>query len=196
MANPNKPRGFVPVMTLSGSPWQGMVRMIQIPADFATGVFRGDMLTIASDDTATKLGVAQYPVVEAAAAGSAYYGVYLGPLVNRAISQTEAPGYSPTSTATYGLAVVGIDVVYEIQEDNVGNDLALTDIGSVGDLVAGAGSTTTGVSGHLLDSSDVRANTSGHGLQLVALAPKINNDVGTYAKWLVRINRSQWKFAL
>lgn len=196
MANANKPRGLVPVATISGAPWMGHVRMCSVRSANGTAIFRGDLVKIDTGGAGGSMGDASYVAIAPAAATDTYYGVFIGPHVDRSIAATEHPGYIPASTAAFGLVCVGEDVIYEVQEDNIGNDLALTDIGSVGNHVAGAGSTTTGVSAHVLDSSDVRANTSGHGLQLIGLVPKANNAVGTYAKWLVRISRSQFKLGL
>lgn len=192
MANVSKPRGLIPVATVSGAPWQGMVRMFAVTASNGTAIFRGDLVKLDGGAGGTQ-GSASYASIAPAAAGDTLLGVFIGPFVNRAIAATEHPGYIPASTAAFGLVVVGSDVIYEAQEDNVGNDLALTDIGSVGNHVASAGSTTTGVSAHVLDSSDIRANTTGHGLLLVGLVPKANNAVGTAAKWLCRINKSSWQ---
>lgn len=197
MANVSRIRGARPVFTLSGADWGAHVRKYAHSASDGTALFVGDFVTLDTAHTVTTGTIGNgLACVKSAAAGDALLGVVVGVEVDRTVAATEHPGYCPASTQAMVLVAVGQDVVYEMEEDNVGNDLALTDIGSVGNHVASAGSTTTGQSGFTLDSSDVRANTSGHGLLLVGILQKVNNAVGTSAKWLVRINRSAFKLGL
>lgn len=182
MANVSRPNGARPVFTISGSPWMGMVRKYPVDSSNATAIFRGDFITLEDDGN-----------VAPAAAGGILLGVCVGVEVNRAVAATEHPGYLPASTAGNLLVCVGPDVIYEIQEDNTGGPMVATNVGSVGDMVAGAGSTTTGNSGHLLDSSGVIAADATPGsaqLLVVKLADRIDNEIGNNAKWFVRINES------
>lgn len=182
MANVSRPRGAVPVATLSGSPWAQSVRQYAVASGNSTAVFRGDFMTLNDDGS-----------VSPAAAGGILLGVCVGVKVDRSIAATEHPGYLPASTAGYVLVCVGPDVIYELQEDNTGGPMVATNVGSTGDMVAGAGSTTSGVSGHLLDSSDVIAKDgtpASAQLLVIGLSQKVDNAVGNDAKWLVRINES------
>lgn len=182
MANANKPRGAVPKFTLSGSDWGSRVRSYPVDSSNATAVFRGDFITLEDDGNCTP-----------AAAGGILLGVCVGVKVDRTVAATEAPGYLPATTAGNILVCVGTDVIYEMQEDGVGGAMVATNVGSTGDIVAGAGSTTTGVSGHLLDSSDVIAKDASPAsaqLLVIGLGAEVDNAVGTSAKWLVRINES------
>jgi len=193
MANTSRIRGLVPVGTLSGSPWASHVRMYAVAAANPTAIFRGDAVKLVPSDTAGTWGAETMPAVRAAAAGDALLGVCVGPLVNRAISQTEAPGYLPASTAGFILVAIGTDVLYEVQDD-ASATIGTTHFGNVGNLVAGAGSATTGVSAYTLNATDTNANTSGHQMLLVSAGAKIDNDpTAVSAKWIVRINNSQIK---
>lgn len=182
MANVSRVRGAVPVSTLSGGPWASHVRSYPVDSSNATAIFRGDFITLEDDGNCAP-----------AVAGGILLGVCVGVKVDRTVAATEHPGYLPASTAGNILVCVGPDVLYMLQEDNTGGPMVATNVGSTGDMVAGAGSTTTGVSGHLLDSSDVIAKDASPGsaqLLVVALSPKVDNAVGNDAKWIVRINES------
>ena len=178
MANSNTPFGLRPVGTVSGGEWTGAVQKFAVSG--ATAVFVGDAVTLNDDGT-----------VSPATAGSLLLGVVTGIEFNAAVAATVQPGYLPASTTGNVFVSVGPDVIYEIQEDSIGGAMVAANVGSNGDLVAGAGSTVSGTSGHVLDSSDViakDASAASAQLRVWALSPKVNNDVGTYAKWLVRIN--------
>ena len=180
MSNTDRPRGAIPVGTLSGSPVSGTIRRYPVDSSNATAIFRGDFVKLEADGN-----------VAPAAAGDVLLGVALGPVVDRAIPATEHPGYLPATTAGYVRVAVGPDILYEVQEDSVGGDMTAAMVGANGNIAAGAGSTTTGVSGHELDSSDVTTNNGSAAtaqLRVVALVDREDNAVGTNAKWLVRIN--------
>ena len=180
MSNTDRPRGAIPVGTLSGSPVSGTIRRYPVDASNGTAIFRGDFVKLEADGN-----------VAPATAGDVLLGVAMGPVVDRAIPATEHPGYLPASTAGYVRVAVGPDILYEVQEDSVGGDMTAAMVGANGNIAAGAGSTTTGVSGHELDSSDVTTNNGSAAtaqLRVVALVDREDNAVGTNAKWLVRIN--------
>jgi hypothetical protein len=85
----------------------------------------------------------------------------------------------------YCLVVDDPDVIFEIQEDNVGNDIAATMVGLSTDIAVGAGDTATGKSGMELDSSDT-ATAAGQ-CKILGLSNKEDNALGTDAKWDVLI---------
>jgi hypothetical protein len=186
MANVSRPNGATPVSTISGNAWGNSVRRYYVDSSNATAIFKGDFITLEDDGNVTP-----------AAAGGLILGVCTGIDVDRAVAATEHPGYLPASTAGYISVCVGPDTIYEIQEDGVGGAMVATNVGSNGDMVAGTGSTTTGRSGHLLDSSDViakDASAASAQLLVLGLAPRVDNEIGTSAKWLVRINESAFAY--
>jgi hypothetical protein len=182
MANVDRPNGFKLVGTISGTGINGNMRHYNVDSSNATAVFVGDAVKLEADGN-----------VAPAAAGDAVLGVVVGVEVDRSIPETEHPGYIPASTAGRVKVAVGPDYLYEAQEDSVGSNLALTDVGANVDLVAGSGSTTTGQSAHELDSSSVVSTTAQ--FRIVGLVDREDNEVGTHAKWLVRIHESHWAAA-
>lgn len=181
MANADRPSGARPVGTLDGSPYNAAVRSYSVDSSNATAIFRGDFITLEDDGN-----------VAPAAAGGLILGVCVGIKPDRATAATEHPGYLPASTAGTIFVEVGRDVVYEIQDDGVGGTPVATLVGSNADIVAGSGSTTTGISAHELDLSDLiakDASAASAQLRVIDYVRREDNDVTAInAKWLVIIN--------
>jgi hypothetical protein len=147
----------------------------------ATAIFRGDAVTLETDGNVTP-----------AAAGGVILGVCEGVVVDREVAATEHPGYLPASTAGYVLVRVEDGALYEVQEDSDGGDLDAGAVGSNIDHIAGTGSTVSGVSGHEIDSSTLTAAGSA-GWRIVGLVERVDNEIGTNAKWLVTVHESHLK---
>lgn len=180
MANANAPVGLTPRRYRNGAPWNGVARRYYVPATDATALFVGDPVIIAgSGDTD---GV---PTCTRATAGSA--GRITGVVVGFEPNQPFPPKYRAASTGMYVLVADDPDLLFEIQEDSDTSTLAATNIGQNADLVAGNGNTFTGLSGFQLDSSSA-ATTATLQLRIVELVHRVDNVIGTNAKWLVAIN--------
>lgn len=180
MANSNAPTGFTPRRYRNGAPWNGVARTYFVPATDATALFVGDPVIIAGDGDAN--GIPTCTRATAAGAGR-ITGVVVG-------FQPAAPfplPYRPASTAAYVLVADDPDLLFEAQEDGVGGSLAATNIGQNIDMIAGTGSTFTGNSGFMIDSSTA-AVTATLQWRIVELEPREDNAIGTTAKWLVAIN--------
>lgn len=180
MANVDRPNGFRPIGTVNGSPYNANVRKRPVDSANATAIFVGDAMILEDDGN-----VAPYT----GSSGGNLLGVCVGVVVNRAVAATEHPGYLPAFTAGYVLVVEGPDVLYVVQEDDGGTTLTTAAIGSNFDVLATAGSTTTGQSAHELDRSTTTDGSPGTAqLRLIGLMDREDNAVGDWAKWIVRIN--------
>jgi hypothetical protein len=123
---------------------------------YGTALFRGDAVKPVAAGG-----------IEAAAAndGVLVCGVFFGCTYVDANGDQQISDYIPASKT--GFTEIKLDVyddpfiVYEVQGDGVSASAAEADRFATANHVAGAGSTTTGLSGHELDSSDI-----GTGLQL------------------------------
>jgi len=197
--NADRPNGFTPVGTMSGSPWNGYVRLYETDASEGTGIFVGDAVTLETDGN-----------IAPAAAGEIVLGVCVGVLPHIPVkasglsdnflsnsSPTLLPTYSAASTADVIMVCVGPDVIYEVQEDGVTDPIALVDINANFDLIAThAGSTTSGRSGMEINS-DSHAATSGQ-FRLIGMVDRPDNQQGDVdttlpnARWLVRVNESPY----
>lgn len=176
------------VGTLNGSPVTGSLRKMPVDSSNGTAIFKGDAVKLEDDGN-----------MAPAAAGDSIYGFCMGVVVDRAVAATEHPGYLPASTAGNILVLPANNAMISIKEDGTGGYMVATNVGSVGDLVATAGSTSTGRSGYVLDSSDVIAKDATPGsaqLLVIALDPTVGNElsaagVSGETRWLCVVNESQ-----
>ena len=184
MANVDRPAGFKPVRHLNGNPWNGMANMYYIPAGDGTATFIGD--AVKSEGSADATG--KYPTVIQAAATDAIRGVVIG-FSDQPYIATDTTNlnrmYRPASTAMYVLVVDDPDVIFEIQEDNVGNDIDADMIGLSTDIAVGSGNTSNGMSGMELDSSDT-ATAAGQ-CKILRVSNREDNALGTHCKFDVLI---------
>lgn len=182
MANTNAPMGLSPVKGGNGSPWGANLKRYYVPASDSNALFIGDPVIIAGSSDADGVPTA---TIATAGATNRITGVVAGFVPSPTIV---ANRYRLASTAEYILVAEGPDLVYEVQEDAVGGALALASVGLNADLVAGSGSTSTGISGWQLDTS-----TAGTGatlqVRILGFVQRADNEPAVAnAKVLVRIN--------
>lgn len=177
MANSNAPMGLQPRRYRNGSPWMGVARTYHVPATNATALFIGDPVIV------TGTGDPQgYPDCGIASVGGRITGVVVGFRPTAPFS----PGKSlPALTEGYVIVADDPALLFEVQ--TTGTALAAADIGLNANLVAGAGSTYTGLSGWTLDNT-TKATTATLQLRIVELQHDTNNTIGTNANFLVAIN--------
>lgn len=189
MPNRNMPRGIIPVQRLDGSPYNGAANVYHVPAAYATALFLG--LPLIATGASDANGV---PVVQIATAGATNNTI--GPMVGVVTGGEPVVAvtrdtlvYHPASTAQYILVADDPDLIFEAQEDSVGSSITVASAGTKNiDLVAGAGSTVTGYSGWMLDSSTV-ATGSTLQMRLLRAVSRADNDLtSSYARWLCKIN--------
>jgi hypothetical protein len=189
MANTDTPFGFKPVKHMTGAPWNGKVNVYYIPATDGTATFKGDAVKLAGAADAT----GKYPTIAQAAAGDAICGVVVGFADNPFVGiNPDYPSrvHRPASTAMYVFVVDDPFVIFEVQEDSVGNSITAAMVGLATDIVVGAGSTSTGKSAMELDSSDTA--TAGGQCRIMRLVNREDNELGDYAKWEVLIAEHQF----
>ncbi len=193
MANVNRPNGAVPVGTLGASKWNGQVNQYLIPSTDNTAVMIGDFVKLNGSSGAA--GTVVYgqdcegmATVIKATASDRLLGAVVGFLANP--SDLNVSGiYRSASTNRIALVSDDPNTIYEMQEDSVGNNMDADMVGLNTDIITGTGSTTTGISGQMLDSSDT--GTAAGQVRILGLAKRPDNAIGQYAKWLVRINEQQ-----
>lgn len=185
MANANVARGLIPYRRTTGEPYNGAANIYYVPASYGSAIYVGDPVTYV-----TNAGDANgIPAVQLATAGSSNYilGACVGivPGGDPVLPVTrDLPVYHAASTAQYILVADDPDLLYEVQENGsmvagAGNRNA--------NLVSGAGSTVTGYSGWMLNSSTLNT-TNTLQMRIIRLLQQADNAVGTNAKWLCRIN--------
>ena len=182
MANPSTPNGLVPVRTLTG-PYMGNTNAYSVVAGDGTLIGIGDLVKIAGT-AQTVNGVTMQDVVRAAT-GDVFVGV-----VTSVVPDTrDSTVYRAASTLRVLNVCDDPNVLFEIQEGGGGTALAINDIGLNANIVVANASTTTGLSGTLLDNSTPPNTTNTFDLKIYGMSNKQNNVVGAAAKWIVRINR-------
>lgn len=184
MANPDIPRGLVPVGYVGGAPYNGAARVYSVAAGDGTRIGIGDPVTTAGVGTGQTInGVLSIDVVRAAT-GDVITGVVVGVVPETA---TSLP-YRAASTARQLLVADDPNLIFEIQEVSGGTALTANDIGLNADFVVADCSTVTGYSQVELNNA-TEAGTNTLDLKIIGFRNAPDNAIGEHAKWLVRINR-------
>lgn len=179
MANTNTPFGFKPIREAGAGSHSGGLNMYYHAAADGTALYVGDpVIKSGSSDGA---GVAS---VVRATAGGAITGIVMGFVPN---GTTDTAGYGAASTAYYLLVADDPDLIFEIQEDGVGGQLAAADIGLNADFIVAAGNAYSLKSGVMLDTS-TKATTATLPLKIISLSERVGTEFGAYAKVRVKIN--------
>ncbi len=146
--------GFVPVDTLDGADYHGKMRDVTV--DDGTASFVGDFMS-----AGTQVAADQNQRVRTSLPADAFAPL-VGALMSLYPDFTDEgsliSNYAPAGGGDrQGRVVRGNDVVYQAREDADASALTGTAIGSAVDLINPGGSTVTGMSGMLLDSSSLAA---------------------------------------
>lgn len=194
MANTDRPNGFKPVGTLSGSPWQGSVERFELDASHAIiGV--GDLVQMTSDGYPDLYAAGEISLLGVVVGvGSWESNAVAGKVGDSFLSTGDATlsGYGSKAVALNTAGVIYVctapDVILEAQEDAVGAAIALADVGANIEIIYAAPNTTTGISNMELDSSTV-AQTATLPLKIHSLVQRPDNELGASgspgARWLV-----------
>lgn len=180
MPNADRPRGARAVRHLDGSPYNGATNKYAVDVSNATAIFPGDFV-IREDDG----NVAPYT----GTSGGNVLGVCASV---QADPDNLSRRYLAATTAGTVLIADAPDLIFEIQEDDVdGSALTAAAAGANCDVLATAGSTTTGQSAHEIDRSTILA-ANGQ-LRLLRIVEREDNDYGDAAAWEVAINEHTYK---
>ena len=195
MANVSRVNGFTPVQHLTGAPYNGQYRTYSVPASDGTALAVGDAVKLAADGTGSAGAVAGamgggngLKNVIKAAAGDAIVGVVVG--FDIVPDSLNTPQYRVGSTLRQVRVADATDLVFLVQVSNgtVTNSI----VGENYNLAAGTISTTTGLSGATLD---LNAGTPGGAtaqFKVLQFDQAPDNEIGTSAKVLVKINNHQY----
>lgn len=132
------------------------VRRYFVPASDSTALLEGDVVKVV--DTTGAMDVpAEYITVTRAATGDPLLGAIVGFEPSAALPYTGQ--YRAASTARYVYVCDDPNAIYEVQEDAVGGAVSAALVGALSnaDIIVASGSTVTGLSGTMLDSSTADA---------------------------------------
>jgi hypothetical protein len=150
MANVSSPLGLRPVAHRNGAPYTGAANVYYVPASDGTALYIGDPVkgVTASNDGK---GI---PTITKAAAGNTLLGVVVGFVTQDGTPRlAHDPTYRAASTACYVLVADDPELLFEVEEDDIGGAMSLGAGGRNVEWIDGTGNTTSGVSGVKADSS-------------------------------------------
>lgn len=189
MSNPNAAFGLRPVRYIDGTPWNGATIPCYCSSSYAVALYIGDPVlwspTLAEKDATAKMPTVN---VSAVASGSIIRGVITSfePNPDNLTQQ-----YRPASQERIANVVIATpDLIFQVRTDG---DETATKVfpGQNAILVAGTGSTITGLSGFTIDGSTTPTTTQAHTIHIVGLADIADNELDDYAIWDVIINTSR-----
>jgi hypothetical protein len=184
----DKPYGLKPVNLIGGQVFAGSTRLIPIASGYATDIFYGDVVKLASSGTIQK----DTGTTTVAANGVA--GVFLGcTYTNPSTKQPVWSQYWPASTsASDAQAYVADDpdVLFKVAAVSGTTVVAFygqTVIGNNAALVQNSGSTTTGDSAVAIDGSSTAATVS-LPIRIVAGVPDTADSSGNFCEFICKFN--------
>lgn len=187
MANADSAFGLRPVRYLSGAPYNGAANKYYIPStDTDAAAYIGSVVKLTGGADADGIPV----VTSNVAATNPVVGVVVSVVPETADSLI----YRANSTSRYVMVADDPNLLFEVQEDSTGGALAATAAGGTCPLAAfTSGSTTTGLSATELDSSLLsEVSDTDDDVRIIQLVQRPDNEIGTNAKWLVRLNIHQY----
>jgi len=188
MSNPTGAFGLRPVRHQNGSPWNGACVPCYCAAGYATGLYIGDPVT-ASLVNADKDATGHYlSIVKSAGTdGTIVRGVICAFAPNPTNLELQ---YRVASTERIAYVCMDQTVIYQIRGDGGGTPIDNW-VGYNAVMIANsAGSTTTGLSGMMLDegTSTVPDQNQSYPLLIVGMANTPDNELGDNAIWEVTLN--------
>lgn len=198
MPNSNRPSGFTPVRYLNGAAWNGQANLYSVAATYGTALYIGDPCI--SSGTSDAFGIQGIAI---GATTGALRGVIVGLYNSGQVNAT--PGgvsvgnilntnitYRPASDPNtwYAAVVDDPNVLFQLQEESNGTQLAATEVGL--NTISKSGTGNGYISGWQLPSATGATPNTTATLQLrlfgLSQLPAGTNLFGAYAKWLVQIN--------
>lgn len=183
MANVSRINGFRALRFSNGAPYNGSGIPMLAPASLGAAIFIGDIVNFggtagAAGSVVSGMDVEGMPTIIQSTNTTTLDGI-AGVVVGVLQDTTLPSKYVVASGAARIVLVepVWSGVVYECQEDGIGNNFAATAVGSNCGFNSGAGSTVTGLSAYSLDSS-VTATTVTYPFRLLGLVKRPDNALG------------------
>lgn len=132
------------------------IREYYVPSTDGTALYQGDVVGLVNAMDPNN----EVPVVTRAATGNVLLGVVIGFRPDASLLYTGQ--FRAASTNRYVMVCDDRNAVYAVQEDAVGGSLAAATIGEMqnANIIVASGSTVTGLSGTMLDSSTNTASAA------------------------------------
>lgn len=186
MANTNSPMGAKIVGNALNGSYEGACRLFTIPATDATALFVGDFINVVGGSSLGDDNL-YHPIATQAAAGDLLGGIVVDFLPN-----SDFLNQTYRTASTLRTALVSTDPYITFIMQATGATPATSDIDKNCDITAAtAGSAATGLSGMMLDLATAGGATAQ--IRILNLYPSVDNEFGTYVKYLCMINEQQYK---
>lgn len=175
MANVSRP-GAWPVGTVSGSPWQGSVKELPVDAA-ATDIYVGDLVTLTATGICNAVGAHTGINILGACVGvKPVTGQSLGSTTLALAGNTEvALGQKYSSGAGTIFVCTAPDAIYEM--DATAAVVGQSNVGQTVNIAFPTGSTTTGLSAHVINISQIGTSNLGQ-LRIVGIPNRVDNTTG------------------
>lgn len=180
MPNRDSPMGFRPAIGIGR---QHSFQLFPIDSANGTAVFVGDMVSLVAAGAVNPAAANDGTIV--AGVVVALYDANFIPVGAYASSTTTK--HLAASTAGYALVAKALAGAIFIGQSQTGQTPAATSIGATTDHVAGAGNTTTGISGHELNMSDLN---NGGQVRILSLVREPSNSWAEHADIYFEFNES------
>ena len=173
MANVDAAFGFIPTRHMSG--YAPRANKYTITSGLAENIFNGDAVILAADGTLQPAGATETNVV----------GVFAGCSYTASDGSYVYSQYWPSGTTATDIKAYVYDDPYTVFKVQSAGTTAQTNIGNCADVVAGAGSTTTGQSGFEISGTMAASAATA---KIIALYDAPDNAFGANAIMEVLIN--------
>lgn len=188
----SKPYGFKPVNLIGGLPYAGSTRLMKIPTNYATGIFYGDVVKLASSGEINK-DVGQTTATPV--------GIFVGCTFTSPI--TKQPVYSQNWVAAtaasdaYAYVVDDPNVLFKAvlvsgnTEDGNGLTpayLGRTMVGSNVEIVQNTGDSSSGDSRIAIYSAAGGTTTASLPVRIIDVVPDTANSSGNYVEFICKWN--------
>lgn len=182
------PYGLKPVNLIGGQVFAGSTRELPIASGYATNIFTGDIVQLASTGTITKSALAAETSPVAGVVGVFVGCSYTSPVTKQKLFSQ----YYPASTVASDIVAYVVDdpdALFKVAAVSSGTTVAFygqTVVGNNVALVQNAGSTTTGDSKVAIDGTS--AVTTSLPVRIVDVVPDTANSSGDFCEFIVKFN--------
>ena len=181
----DKPYGLQPVNLIGGQVYAGSTRLMRIVSGYATSIYYGDVVKLASDGTIQK---------DTGTSTATPVGIFVGcTYTNPTTSQKTFSQYWPASTAAsdaQGYIVDDPDVLFKVATVSTGTTVAFYSSQLVGEnavLVQNAGSNSTGDSAVGIFGGNT-ATTASFPIRIVDIVPDTSNGSNGFCEYICKFN--------
>ena len=185
------PYGLLPINLIGGQVFAGSTRLIPIAANYATAIFYGDVVKLASDGTLTK---------DTGTSTATPVGVFLGctytdPVYGKTFRQSYPGSVNVTDIQAYVLD--DPDALFKVAVVSSGTTISYVNRTAVGNntsLVQNAGNTTTGNSAVAVSATTATTNTLP--IRIIDVVPETAQagNPGNYTEVIVKWNQGMHQY--